>query len=147
MALIQCPDCNHEISTRASACPQCGAPNVAQQAPAPPAMVQGGTTCPFSGHAIPPGATVCICGAYYGYSDPHVSGRKMRLAAMLVVLGALLFAIGYFLYHVSVEDSSVENVALWLVILSMLPALIGIVGVVTSLPALLGGKGWWRGFD
>lgn len=148
MALIQCPDCSREISGRAIACPHCGAPNSAQQVPAPTeAMPEGGTTCPFSGHAIPPGATVCVCGAYYGYSNPRVSGRSLRLAALLVALAGLLFAVGYFLFHVSEDDSAAENVALWMVIMSLLPALIGIVGVVTSLPALLGGKGWWRSFD
>ena len=149
MALVQCADCNREISERASACPHCGAPNVAQQAPvsAPAAAVKGGTACPFSGHAIPPGATVCVCGAYYGYSNARVTGRSVRQAGMLVVLGALMFAIGYVLFHLSTDDSTAENVALWLVIVGFFPALIGIVGVVTSLPALLGGKGWWRSFD
>ncbi len=144
MALVQCRDCNREISERAGACPHCGAPNEARQTPAP---VKGGTACPFSGHAIPPGATVCVCGAYYGYSNARVSGRSVRQAGILVMLGALMFAIGYILFHLSAEDSTAENVALWLVILGFLPALIGIVGVVTSLPALLGGKGWWRSFD
>lgn len=148
MALVQCPDCNREISERASACPHCGAPNLVQQAVgSTTAAVKGGTTCPFSGHPIPPGATVCVCGAYYGYSNPRVSGRSVRLAAKLVVLAAFLFAIGYVLFHSSADDSTAENVALWLAILSLLPALVGIVGLVTSLPALLGGKGWWRSFD
>lgn len=144
MALVQCRDCNREISERASACPHCGAPNEARQTPAP---VKGGTACPFSGHEIQPGATVCVCGAYYGYSNARVTGRSVRQAGILVALGALMFAIGYVLFHLSAEDSTAENVALWLVILGFLPALIGIVGVVTSLPALLGGKGWWRTFD
>ncbi len=144
MALVQCRDCNREISERASACPHCGAPNVAKQTPA---TVNGGTACPFSGHTIPPGATVCVCGAYYGYSNARVTGRSVRQAGILVALGALMFAIGYVLFHLSAEDSTAESVALWLVILGFFPALIGIVGVVTSLPALLGGKGWWRSFD
>ena len=25
-ALVQCPDCSHEVSTAAEACPQCGRP-------------------------------------------------------------------------------------------------------------------------
>lgn len=58
-----------------------------------------------------------------------------------------MFAIGYALFHLSDSDSTAENVALWLVILGFFPALIGIVGVVTSLPALLRGKDWWRSFD
>lgn len=146
MALIRCPDCDREISERASACPHCGAPNAAQQGPAE-ATPKGGTRCPFSGHAIPPGATVCVCGAYYGYRNPRVSGRSVRLAAMLLALGALLFAAGYVLFQSSADESTAEDVSLWMVILSALPALIGTVGLVTSVPALLGGKGWWRNYD
>lgn len=86
MALVQCPDCSRGISPRASACPHCGAPNEVHQL-ALSAAVEGGTTCPFSGHAVPPGATVCVCGAYYGYSNTRVTGRSVRLAGILVVLG------------------------------------------------------------
>lgn len=31
MALKTCQDCGHQVSTRASSCPQCGAPQAAQQ--------------------------------------------------------------------------------------------------------------------
>jgi hypothetical protein len=34
MALIACSDCGREVSDRAPACPQCGAPIAAQAAPA-----------------------------------------------------------------------------------------------------------------
>lgn len=33
MALMKCPDCKAEISTEAPACPKCGRPNAARQAP------------------------------------------------------------------------------------------------------------------
>jgi len=31
MTLINCPECNHEVSTKASACPNCGAPPPAEK--------------------------------------------------------------------------------------------------------------------
>ena len=47
MALINCPDCNKEISDKAPACPGCGSPI----ASAPP-IASKGTTIPYSDQEV-----------------------------------------------------------------------------------------------
>lgn len=47
MALISCPECNKDISEKASSCPQCGCPFVGAQASIPD--VEKTISCPACG--------------------------------------------------------------------------------------------------
>lgn len=143
MALIHCPECNQSISDKASTCPHCGAPNT-QQASAPippqtsqqasPVVEQGGTTCPFSGHPIPAGATVCVCGAYYGYKNAILTDRKFSL---LVKLMGLCLLLGFVGYHADWDLA---------VLIGVLGTLVFGVSFFMALPIRLQGKKWWREF-
>lgn len=146
MALITCQDCERPISDRAPVCPHCGAPAAVatgtadpaaasgRAAKAAPAMVAtteaaapGGTVCPFSGHTVPAGATVCICGAYYGYSDPGAKSAA-KIGYLLVggcVLGAFV----------------VPWPAKLVPVLFLLP---GFAFILKAWLTMLPGKRWWR---
>jgi hypothetical protein len=142
MALIHCSECNQSISDKASTCPHCGAPNT-QQAAAPisqqtaqqaeSVVEQGGTVCPFSGHHIPAEATVCVCGAYFGYKGGILTDQKFKLLVKLLGTSLVLLLLGYF--------------AEW-----ELAVLIGFFGTFVFgtvflffvLPTRLQGKRWWR---
>lgn len=143
MALIHCPECNQSISDKANTCPHCGAPNAQQaSAPAPQQMTQqarpvaepGGTTCPFSGHPIPAGATVCVCGAYYGYKNGILTDRKFSLLVKLLGLCLLLGFVGY---HADWDLA---------VLIGVLGTLVFGVSFFMALPIRLQGKQWWRQF-
>ena len=98
MSLIHCPDCNKEISDRAPACPNCGAPNPTQPAqptsPPPPVAYmrenqKTGEMCPFCKSPVVQGATVCgKCGATKIKVVP-------AMGKLLIVFGGLgIMAVG-----------------------------------------------------
>ena len=55
MAIIKCPECGREVSDKATACPQCGAPVQAHplSAPAPPTPVAVAVPAPTAEKAKP----------------------------------------------------------------------------------------------
>jgi hypothetical protein len=142
MALFKCSECDHAISDKAEACPQCGAPNVLRNAATtrePPAQqvsleaLQGEVVCPFSGHHMTAGATVCVCGAYHGYKGGVLTDEKFGLLVKLLGLSVVVFFFGF------LADFK-------------LPAQVGFVGALILgivflffvLPVRLQGKKWWR---
>jgi hypothetical protein len=131
MALISCVECGNSISDKAASCPQCGAPNVPAAPPSSAALAEtattNGTTCPFSGHPIPEGASVCLCGAYYGYEDPGAEKRRQVGRIILIVCVVGLFIIPW--------------PAKLLPVLFLLP---GIAFAFQSWLQMRGGKKWWR---
>jgi predicted nucleic acid-binding Zn ribbon protein len=73
MALVSCPECNHQVSGQASACPNCGHPlHVAQGAPQ---------------HAGPP-----ICCSQCGGSLKKGADAKSEGSGCLIALVGLLLA-------------------------------------------------------
>jgi hypothetical protein len=142
MALIQCSECNHSISDKASTCPHCGAPNALLGAvPAPqqatqqaqPVAAQDGTACPFSGHPVPAGATVCVCGAYYGYKGGVLTDQKFKLLVKLLGASLILLLLGY--------------LAEWgpVMLIGLLGTLVfGTVFLFFALPIRIQGEQWWR---
>ena len=72
MALVNCPECTHKISDKATACPHCGyavsqnlaAPSLDTVARSQPNAVQA-LKCPCCGAKISPSAADCeFCGSY-----------------------------------------------------------------------------------
>lgn len=140
MALINCPECNQSISDRANACPHCGAPNTRQESSsqqttrqAELAVEQGGMVCPFSGHHIPAGATVCICDAYYGYKGGILTDQKFKLLVKLLGSFLVLLSVGYL-----AEWGLAATIGFYGTLI------FGIVFLFFVLPVRLQGKKWWR---
>ena len=89
MALIKCPECNKEISSKAPTCPQCGAPVAVSQSPeavttiqetgknlkiqqvlASLTMILGMTSCLMESNQLPPeeinfGVLIFLAGAFW----------------------------------------------------------------------------------
>jgi hypothetical protein len=137
MALISCPDCGKSISDKAPACPNCGAPNPDSASPGSfrpaPQNSTGGTLCPFSGHFVPEGATVCECGAYYGYKGGVMTDQKFFLLLKLVTGSIVLFLLGLvFEWQLGTLLGGAGLV------------IFGVVFVFFGLPTKLQGKQWWH---
>jgi hypothetical protein len=98
-----------------------------------PAAAQDGTVCPFSGHRIPAGATVCVCDAYYGYKGGILDDQKFKLLVKLLSISLALLPLGYFFeWQLSM-------------LLGFLGTLVfGVVLLFFVLPIKLQGKKWWR---
>jgi RNA polymerase subunit RPABC4/transcription elongation factor Spt4 len=89
MALIQCKDCNKEISDSAAACPSCGAP-------VPKTMGPDEGQCPHCMTIIHESAWVCSgCGAKKGYvhNQNSVYGKIATIIWGIVVpiIGTVIF--------------------------------------------------------
>jgi hypothetical protein len=131
MPLIRCPDCHREISDRAPLCINCGAPRdtgVNEPGAPRPAHVQAevGPRCPFCKHSVPIGATVCSCGARYGYQMPGVE-RDLITGFGLVGGGAIASLVVPF-----------GEIIGWFLAVAGAGALLRYAYVVMR------GKGWWR---
>jgi hypothetical protein len=142
MALVSCSECGHSVSDKANACPHCGAPSPLQGSGALPDQLPqrgasfpeaGGRACPFSGHPIPAEATVCVCGAYYGYKGGVLTDQKFGLLLKLLGVCVALVLLGYMIEW-----------DLGLLIGSAGTLIFGIVFVVFVLPIKLQGQKWWR---
>lgn len=139
MALMNCPECRASVSDKARACPHCGVPLArdAAAAPAQPgaqaAPADDGVVCPFSGHAIPAGASVCLCGAYYGYKGGVLDDQKFKLLLRLLGASVLLALLGYgFEWSLALLVGGLGSVVF------------GVVFLFFVLPIRLQGKRWWR---
>ena len=87
MALIQCPECDREISDNAEACPGCGVP-IAKRPPAATAEVQvkrGGGAWEALGFLI------IVCAIFYGGMASDAT-----TATFIGVAGFVVFLIGRF---------------------------------------------------
>ena len=142
MSLIACRECNHQISELAASCPQCGAPNqVASKAVVPaesPKATGAGTKCPFSGHTIPAGATVCACGSWYGYNGGRGPAEPVKAIVAMLVVGVVCLVAMKATEGGSTGDT--VRVFGWVVIVCA--ALITAKAVF----CLMRGKKWWRRF-
>jgi hypothetical protein len=141
MALIHCSECNHSISERAATCPNCGAPNMPLGAALMPqqptrqadAVVLDGTVCPFCAHQLPAGATVCHCGAYYGYKGGILTGEKFKLLVNLLGISLVLLVFGVLVeWRMAAMPGFFGSVVL------------GVVFLFFVLPIKLQGERWWR---
>jgi len=94
---------------------------------------QGGTVCPFSGHHIPAGATVCVCNAYYGYKGGILTDQKFKLLVRLLGVSVVLVVFGYL-----VEWGPAMLVGL------LGAFVLGTVFLFFVLPIKLQGQQWWR---
>lgn len=94
MALIKCKECGHEVSDKASTCPNCGCP------------IEKGIKCNECGTELSPIDEVCPnCG-----NPIQVVGKKHSKAFIKVALFALLVAVvlvgGFFVWNHSVKHTN-----------------------------------------
>lgn len=83
MALIKCNECGHEVSDKASACPNCGCP------------IEKTLLCDECGQAIPEGVNECPnCGCPIQNSDEEVESSKKtkKWQWLALMITALLFS-------------------------------------------------------
>ncbi len=93
MALINCKDCDKEISATAAACPSCGSPIERK-------VREGEEQCPFCSTILPGTAMVCTgCNAQkgYTYNRGNVYGKGQTIGWGIIlplILGNLGFLFG-----------------------------------------------------
>ena len=82
MPLINCKDCNKEISDSAEACPNCGAPVVKVAG-------ENEQQCPHCEAILAADATTCKCGAQKGYvqAKDEVYGKTGTIVMGIIVPG------------------------------------------------------------
>lgn len=92
MALIKCKECGHEVSDRASACPNCGCP------------IEKGNCCIECGQPIPDGVNECPnCGCptqdnlTHDFESPKKSKSGLIWLVSILALSVLLGG-GYYLF-------------------------------------------------
>lgn len=94
MALVQCSECNNDVSDAAAACPKCGAP-------IPKTLDPDQESCPFCMTPVHADATVCpSCRAHKGYT--HAQGRvysKGQSIAMGIVVPGIVALIAFATGH------------------------------------------------
>ncbi len=97
MALIQCKDCNNEISDSAASCPKCGAP-------VPRTIGANEQQCPHCMTVLNENATKCSsCGAVKGYMHHPSFGLLGKTGT--IVLGIILPGITIILIPISIYSA------------------------------------------
>lgn len=94
MALVNCLECNHEVSDKASACPKCGAPVEKITSTNKLELDANSTSCPFCKKTLSSSAITCAyCGAEYGFynhSFKRVQDTSGLKSVLLFTIGTLL---------------------------------------------------------
>ena len=104
MALIKCNECGHEVSDKASACPNCGCP------------IEKVPVCKECGQQIPDGVDACSnCGCpieHVKTASQEVVDEPKKNKAWIWALAAALFCLicigGYYFYSQS-KGGNAEN--------------------------------------
>lgn len=137
MALIECSECTHQVSEKASSCPKCGAPVAGSQVAQTPEENIVSNPCPFCKNNLDEYAVTCgYCGAEYGYYNglSKSVNEKSHLTAALITTIVLAFL--SFLFAGTTPGLSLAFGVLFLLFLFI------------SLPACffskLSGKKWWK---
>ena len=92
MSTIQCEDCGHTVSTRAAACPACGAPvaEARQQAAAgAPLTTTQATSKKFKLQLLFAWAAIIVGGVWLFASPPDDEGAASIVPALLLTGGFL----------------------------------------------------------
>jgi predicted amidophosphoribosyltransferase len=131
MALINCVECNHEVSDKASSCPKCGAPISGLGSSAD--LGENPVSCPFCQKLLHESAITCgHCGAEYGYYD----GRSVYSKKSTVINFGIILPV------------VISIATLFLAPLSIIPAIIFVpimlIVLLKSMWQLLRGPGWWK---
>ena len=105
MAIIKCTECGHEVSNRASACPNCGCP------------IEKGKCCVECGQPIPEGVNVCPncgCPTQDNLSHDFESSKKSK-SRLIWLISIMVFAFllggGYYFYNKTVNYAHSEHKA------------------------------------
>ena len=98
MPLINCPDCQKQVSSEAPACPSCGRP--LKQAVTAAAAASGGRLCPY-------------CGAHAVGKVRGLQGVGEVLLAVILIVACLIPGIIYYIYMESVPYCSGCGRRIW----------------------------------
>ena len=97
MALINCPECNKQISDRASACPDCACPIAAQPAtaaaPGPKVQTIEATGKKWKGMRLAAtiGIVISLFGVF-GTADANTAAKGFWGVVALISLAAIIYA-------------------------------------------------------
>ena len=94
MALINCPECDRQVSDKAAACPSCGCPLSSVAAPPVPRPAERPRRAPASDPPYLPstlGAVRRWCGDPQLYGPEPPPGQPMFIAATVIVVLACLW--------------------------------------------------------
>lgn len=123
MALINCKDCNKEVSDSATACPNCGSPIERK-------IQNGEEQCPFCSNILPDDAMVCTgCNAMkgYTYNRGNVYGKGQTIF-FGIILPLFLSMFGFMF------GETIGSIVVLVVLF--------VVGM--SIKRLITGPIWWR---
>jgi hypothetical protein len=130
MAMIRCGECGKDVSDKASACVNCGAPiqgDIVERA-----LGENPQTCPFCKSLLHRDATDCQCGAQYGYYGGGDPRGAVKISAALIAGSVIALVIVQFIYGEWVAIN-----ALFLVLI-----VFGAIALFKNGIAALGGKQW-----
>ncbi len=128
MALINCKDCNKEISESAAACPSCGSPIERK-------VHEGEEQCPFCSTILPGTAMVCTgCEAQKGYGSSR--GGDVFSKGQIIGWG-ILFPLILSTFGFMADFMFGSNVGTIVLLVMLFSAGIGVW-------RLIRGPIWWR---
>lgn len=150
MALVKCPECNNEVSDKASSCPKCGVPLAASNPTQSSEEITNGIQCPFCKHQLEASAITCgFCGAEYGYYN----SKNGQVSSTLNFKSIFTFMVGsgistVVLIGLSVWFQSRRSIlALFSgmgVLVSLMFIFFSILALINTLAMKAKGKNWWK---
>ena len=150
MALIKCPECNNEVSDKASACPKCGAPLTASNPTQSSEKITDGIKCPFCKHQLEASAITCgFCGAEYGYYN----SKNRQVSSTLNFKTIFTFMVGS-----CISTVVLIGLSLWFqsrrsilalfsgmgVLFSLMLIFFSVLALINTLAMKAKGKNWWK---
>ena len=130
LALINCSECNNEISDKASSCPKCGAPTNKLE-------TVSESSCPFCSTGLSSSAITCSgCGAEYGFYN-HISKKVsdtsgLKFASVILLISILIF----YSIKSTVIYALVGGFSLFIFNMFIFPP---------ALTSKIRGEKWWKG--
>lgn len=153
MALIECAECNNEVSDKAAACPKCGAPIEQPVSTQTLEKIDNAIQCPFCKRYIDSTAISCQCGAEYGYSDSSSSrvyddvdfnSLAKRSKIFLRLTGGLMAVCVLTVLLVGESSMGITALAIIGAFILFLPCYASVISALEVRSMRTNGKQWWK---